>query len=344
MTATTTELDELLTLHEVEVLKDSDFLSSHGADIGAARKFFETELKNSQEPIPVDAIIEAAHPTPSHMTVFKLACGLQILLPVSKVDGSLTSADELKHNFLDRYFVTPEADVDQSQSSLKINGRDPELRRDLVKCIVNDLSWTPLKRESLTYADTTLANYTVKGVAGCTYSAQHKVKGTDGTVGVNLTVTVDRKNPQRVALFGISYTYFTDGGIESVTAALGAKYDNEGVIASASASTPKDFPNGFQFVFDEFGRVSKFSTREQTEGTDEQQGIDHRTLAEFCEYQERHPKDQVTLRQLNAAVCLKNMTPGSRLDYARSLKQMVSVANLPPDGRALQQFLPLQFS
>lgn len=85
-------LDELLTLTRIGVVEGSEFYSSHGADLQAARKFLEQGIPDGG--IPAKKILEAAHPTLSQIVVYELGCGLRILVPESADGARLTSMEE----------------------------------------------------------------------------------------------------------------------------------------------------------------------------------------------------------------------------------------------------------
>ena len=353
------DIVDLLSLKEIKVIEGSDFNSSYGSyleHIGEIPDKMD-DLKeillariNNKVSTGVNDLIESASPTPSHLIVYELGCGLQIILPIDKAKGTLTASGEV---FLDRALVKyiefqkKEINTPPYYECEVVLGFKQESRKGLIK-LLKGKDFMPLALKDLNPRD--LGEYLIifsdpKCMIGM--YTEREVRFDDLKLIFGYIAHMNQgENPDRVQSFEIKYE--VKGPKKETSVVIDANYHKEGYYETSAFITIKK-ESGFESNF-------KFENEGLSRSCIEVSGQNKELMfsREFLQTISSGMKSEqaITCQDLAALHILNMPSLNSRLDYVSTITNILKIALMPAEEiksnwrdytEGLEQFKPLIF-
>jgi len=346
------DISDLLTLKEIGVLEDSEFYSSHGAHMKHARDYIARELKKNEKGVSFEEILRVAQPTLSHMKIYELGCGLQVLLPFDAKTGELTTSDEIYANV-----------GCTEENGVLVLGNRPVLRDNILVLLERSDVWSPLGTRGVERIKGRElgkhGGFVVTEVSGLSTKIKYKWAEFNGLTAV-LTYGADIAAEQRAGKFNVAYEeprvgrFFVAYEVfrgKSKTADMRIElapvkdedgidcYDKSAVVdvyEKNPITTPvKGARAHFKFADD--GEIAEFEMKSDGSTFEQKAGklIDNLVYAEAT-------YDNVSVADF-ATMCIfaSRDSPGKILDYAGTIQGMISSVETVIDE--IEWFAPIMF-
>ena len=353
------DIADLLSLKEIKAIEGSNFNSSHSSylehigeipdKMGNLKEILLARI-NTKVLTGVNDLIEGASPTPSHLIVYELGCGLQTILPIDRIKGTVTASSEVILNKSLRDYVEFQKKRIHDSPGYKAV---PVLevtrysQKRLIK-LLKDKSFMPLVIEEAKpiclweYLVRFSDNGRMTGI-----SAERKVGFADSSVTFSYIAHTNRgENPNKVQSFEVKYNF--QRAEKEIEMAIDLTCNQEGAYETY-ASITKRVVNGYeaQIKFENEGSPKCYiSVSEQ-----------NKELMFSMEFLQRISSgmevgQSIKFQDLAALRILNMPSLNSRLDYASTTKNIIKLALMPADAiksnsgcyaEELEQFRPLIF-
>ncbi|MBI2129088.1 hypothetical protein HYU07_02510 [Candidatus Woesearchaeota archaeon] len=341
-------IDDVLKLKKVGELEKSDFPScfpdsgTYGCKILDAKKYLKEIIKESKG-LDVESVILLASPIHSHMVIYELGCGLQIVLPFDKEKETLTSSKKVVPNysgFYDCISLQKGRLIDGELKIEEIFGGTRKLKRRLIRHLKRYQSMPPLIENDRWLRGRRLGGYLIKEVsdknAGCyrdiSYhtSAEKVIRAGDLYSSLNYRVKTGEEI-SKAKYLEINYKVTIQEKDIEVDIHIEDKCSN----ASISFGR-KDPVAPTSVAFNNEGEIFHYHFPQPMKGKD--------ITLDKAHYQKIlstiEDGQVLGLGQIMILVELEMKSPHQKLDYVASIKNIIETASNPA---SLQQFKPLIF-